>query len=133
MREDKKGGWVNTFHLHTTVLFFTKKFLGNFFGKLPLKKSRQIVQTTRNPGCLFSLCFQNVFLNFCQFYLIFFFLTFQVLVNHAYCYSLQTRGFSQCMTLLLVSFIKDEKHSAVLSSKNGISQRVYSISNDPKR
>lgn len=26
----------------------------------------------------------------------------QVLVNHAYCYSLQTRGFSQCMTLLLV-------------------------------
>ncbi|KAF5926278.1 hypothetical protein HPG69_011408 [Diceros bicornis minor] len=25
-----------------------------------------------------------------------------VLVNHAYCYSLQTRGFNQCMTLLLL-------------------------------
>lgn len=26
----------------------------------------------------------------------------QVLGNHVYCYNLQTRGFNQCMTLLLV-------------------------------
>lgn len=64
-------------------------------------------QSTRNPSCLFSKYSYEIFLNFCEFCpLNFFSFNFQVLVNHAYCYSLQTRGFSQYMILLLVSFIK---------------------------